>query len=222
MRTDELGQFNTSVYIKPTDKGLYTNYNSYISDTYKKSIAQTLVFRAIKYSSRLISFNSETNGIKQVPVKNSFPLLIVDSNIQRSLHKYVTLNDDLPKDPITFYVKLCDLRTMKPEENTLSNILHQHVMPTVTDQKIKLISYFRPQKQGSCFSTRPPKIDPDYVSVVSQFPRTEVACQATYIGVTTCTLRKRSSQHKYSISAIHQFIIFMISGLAFILASRQL
>ena len=35
-----LGQFNTSVYIKPTDKGLYRNYNSYISDTYKKTIAK--------------------------------------------------------------------------------------------------------------------------------------------------------------------------------------
>ena len=29
---DELGQFNTSVYIKPTDKGLYKNFNSYIPD----------------------------------------------------------------------------------------------------------------------------------------------------------------------------------------------
>ena len=27
---DELGQFNTSVYIKLTDKGLHTNNNSYI------------------------------------------------------------------------------------------------------------------------------------------------------------------------------------------------
>ena len=105
MRIYELGQFNTSVYIKPTDKGLCRNYNSYIPDTYKKSIAQTLVFRAIKYSSRLISLNSEINRIKQVLVNNGFPLLIVDSIIQRSQHKYMTLNDDLNKDHINFYVK---------------------------------------------------------------------------------------------------------------------
>ena len=48
---DELGQFNTSIYIKPTDKGLYTNYNSYIPDTYTKSIAENLVFKANKYLS---------------------------------------------------------------------------------------------------------------------------------------------------------------------------
>ena len=96
---------------------------------------------------------------------------------------------------------------MKLDERTLSNILHQHVMPTGTDQKMKLISYFRPKKLGSCFSTRPPKIDPDRVTVVYQFSCTEVGCQATYIGHTACTLRKRISQHIYSISAIHKHYI---------------
>ena len=80
-------------------------------------------------------------------------------------------------------------------------------MPTGTDQKLKLFSYFRPKKLGYCFSTRPHQIDPDRVSVVYQFSCTEVGCQATYIGHTACTLRKRSSQHKCSISAIHKHYI---------------
>ena len=58
---NKLGQFNTSVYIKPTDTGLYKNYNSYIPDTHKKTITKTLVFRPIKYSCSWISFNSEIN-----------------------------------------------------------------------------------------------------------------------------------------------------------------
>ena len=140
---DKLGQFNTSVYIKPTDKGLYRNYIFYIPDTQKIN-CKNLVFRAIKYSSSWISFNSEINRIKQVLVNNGFTLLIMDSIIQRSLHKYMTINDDSPKDPITFYVQLSNLHTMKLDERALSNILHQHVMPTGTDQKIKLISHFRP------------------------------------------------------------------------------
>ena len=119
----------------------------------------------------------------------------------------MTINDDLPKDPITFYVRLSNLHTMKLHGKTLNNILHQHVMPAGTDQKIKLISYFRPRKLGSCFSIRPPKIDPDRVSVVYQFSCTEVGCQATYIGHTACTLRKRRLQHKYSISTIHKHYI---------------
>ena len=82
---------------------------------------------------------------------------------------------------------------------TFSNILHQHVMPTGTDQKTKLISYFRPMKLGSYFSTRPPKIDPDRVSVVYQFSCTEVGCQATYIVVP----RIHSGREARNISPIH-------------------
>ena len=93
---------------------------------------------------------------------------------------------------------------MKLDEKMLSNILQQHVMQTETDQKIRLISYFRPRKLGACFSTWPPKIDPDRVSVVYQFLSSEVGSQATYIGHTACTLRKRSSQHKYSIKEMHK------------------
>ena len=36
---DELGRFNTSVYIRPTDKGLYTNYNSYIYPSHIQKIS---------------------------------------------------------------------------------------------------------------------------------------------------------------------------------------
>ena len=88
------------------------------------------------------SFNSEINRIKQVLVNKGFLWFIVDTIIQRSLHECMTINANLPKGPITFYVRLSNLLTMKLDEKTLSNILHQHVMPTETNQKIKLISYF--------------------------------------------------------------------------------
>ena len=32
---DDMGNITTSVYIKPTDKGVYTNYLSHIPDTLK-------------------------------------------------------------------------------------------------------------------------------------------------------------------------------------------
>ena len=69
---------------------------------------------------------------------------------------------------------------------------------------MKLISYFRPQKLAALFSTRSHKVDAVKVNVVYQFACTEVGCQASYIGHATCTLNKRSSQHKYSSSAIYK------------------
>ena len=42
---DDMGNITTYVYIKPTDKGVYTNYLSHMPDTYKKFIMKTLVIR---------------------------------------------------------------------------------------------------------------------------------------------------------------------------------
>jgi hypothetical protein len=44
------GNFLTSIYVKPTDTGLYANYQSYLPDNYKKSVIKTLIRRALKYS----------------------------------------------------------------------------------------------------------------------------------------------------------------------------
>lgn len=49
MTLTNAGTFSTSVYTKPTDNGSYTNSNSNIPLTYKKSIIKTLFHRAIKY-----------------------------------------------------------------------------------------------------------------------------------------------------------------------------
>ena len=103
---DESDHFDTSVYIKPTDKGLYTNYLSYIPDSYKKSIIKTLEFLAIKYSSTWHSVNSEIERIRQILVNNGFPLYIIDKIIQQSLDKYISPSVKPPDDCITFYVRL--------------------------------------------------------------------------------------------------------------------
>ena len=56
-------------------------------------------------------------------------------------------------------------------------------------------------------ASQPKYMRTDRVCVVYQFSCTEVGCQATYIGHITCTLSKRSSQHKHSISAIHKHYV---------------
>ena len=99
-------------------------------------------------------------------------------------------------DLITFYVRLNNLNTMKLDEKTLKNILHHHVIPTNKDRQIKLISYFNPEKLCSFFSTRPFRTDLEKASAVYQFSCTEAGCQASYIGHTTCTLKRRGLQHK--------------------------
>ena len=108
-----------------------------------------------------------------------------------------------PFDFITFYVRLGNLHMIIVYEQTLKILLHHHVIPTKMEQCLKLISYFKPQRLGAFFSPRSHKVDTDKVNVVYQFSCTAAGCQASYIGHTTCTLKKQYSQHKYCSRAVY-------------------
>ena len=49
MNIDDGGNITTSVYCKPTDKGVYCNYFSHTGEMYKRSVFKTLVFRVSEY-----------------------------------------------------------------------------------------------------------------------------------------------------------------------------
>ena len=83
LKTD--GKFETSVHIKPTDRGMYPNFKSLIPDIYKKSVVNALVRRAIKYSSSWSSCVHELNRIKQVLCNNDFPQNFVEKIIENKM-----------------------------------------------------------------------------------------------------------------------------------------
>ena len=86
------GKFLTSLYRKPTFSGLYTNYHSFISDSYKKGLIYTLLFRALKITVNLDSFQSEVSFLKNILKKNSYP----EHFIERCV-KLFRNNRDRPK-----------------------------------------------------------------------------------------------------------------------------
>ena len=51
-------RFTTSVYCKPTDKGIYCNYFSFTADTYKRYVVKTLAFKALKYTTNWTDFQA--------------------------------------------------------------------------------------------------------------------------------------------------------------------
>ena len=65
------GKLSSAVYIKPTDQGLYTNFNSNTPLAYEKSVIKTLIHRALKYSSDWKAYHSEINRIKLVLADNN-------------------------------------------------------------------------------------------------------------------------------------------------------
>ena len=55
-------QFKTSVYRKPTFSGVFTHYESYVDQTYKKSLIDTLLFRCFSICSDYTSFHLEVEN----------------------------------------------------------------------------------------------------------------------------------------------------------------
>ena len=66
-------QFKTSVYRKPTFSGVFMHYESYLDQTYKKSLIDTLLFYCC-------SFHLEVDNLREILKKNSYPSGIIEQS----------------------------------------------------------------------------------------------------------------------------------------------
>ena len=206
LKTD--GSFSSNVFIKPTDNGLYSDFNSYSPLAYKKSIIKSLIHRALKYTSSWTDFNNEINRIQQTFANNNFPQNLVENVINRTVNKFQNnsnLDTPEPTNTIPIFVKIFTPINFYKEKNELKTIIEEHVTVNNPNKRIELMPYFKPLRLGSKFTTRVKEEDPLTCShVVYLYTCPKVGCNATYIGYTTCELRKRVQQHRYKSSGIYK------------------
>ena len=198
------GKFTTAVYVKPTDSGSYSNYQSHTPLSYKKSVIKTLVHRAFRYNSSWDLLHTELNRIRQVLANNNYPQATVDDIIRRIMNNHMTPKPRDPATDLAIYVKLTSIKNFKQDSNQLKSIVKEHVKPTDSSNTIKLVPYFKPQKLLSCFSTRVPTVPLKTSHVVYQHYCSMGGCNATYIGYTSCRLEQRIQQHRYRSSSIYK------------------
>ena len=72
------GNFVTSIYRKPTFSGVYTNFNSFLPDLYKKSLVSTLLFRLFTICSSWELVDKEVTNLKKILRRNAFPASTID------------------------------------------------------------------------------------------------------------------------------------------------
>ena len=80
-------KFVTNVYRKPTFSGVYTNFESFIPQTYKIGLVFSLLHRIFHLSSDFKKFHHEVNNLKNILYKNSYPVSFVDDCIKKFLNK---------------------------------------------------------------------------------------------------------------------------------------
>ena len=76
--TRQNNQLKTSVYRKPTFSGVFTHYESYIDQSYKKSLIFTLLFRCYSLCSDYTLFHLEVEKLREILKKNSYPSSIIE------------------------------------------------------------------------------------------------------------------------------------------------
>ena len=83
------GKFVTSVYRKPTFSGVYTHFDSFLPEVYKVGMICTLAYRCIKICSDWAKFHEELNFLKEVFLKNGYPLSFTDKCFKMAINKLV-------------------------------------------------------------------------------------------------------------------------------------
>ena len=64
-------KFATNIYTKKTFSGVYTNFRSFIPETYKFGLIKSLLFQGFSLCSDFIKFHHEIDKLKSILYKNS-------------------------------------------------------------------------------------------------------------------------------------------------------
>ena len=62
--------------------GVFTHYESYLDQTYKKSLMDTLLFGCFSTCSDYTSFHLEVENLREIFKKNSYPSRIIEQSIR--------------------------------------------------------------------------------------------------------------------------------------------
>ena len=77
---------------KNTFSWVYTNFKSFIPETYKIGLIKSLLFRCFRLCSDFIKFHHEIDNLKRILYKNSYPRDLVDKCIKEFLDKILAAN----------------------------------------------------------------------------------------------------------------------------------
>ena len=70
--------FSTSVFRKATISGVFTNFDSFIFESYKIGLIITFLFRCFTIGTDMQSFHLEVDQLRQIFNCNNYPVTLID------------------------------------------------------------------------------------------------------------------------------------------------
>ena len=182
--------FITSIYRKPTFSGIYTNYDSFIPDLYKRNLVSTLLFRAFKICSSWDLIHKEVVGLKLIMQRNGYPTCFTEKLVTIFFDKMKQTKaviTTVPKQKFIIVLPYLGSVSIKVKRNL--EMLQKKYLPAGDIYVI----FRSPSKLRSVFSFKD-KLPAHLVSgVIYQY--TCGRCKSTYIGKTKRHVLHRFSEH---------------------------
>ena len=188
----DAGKFSSSIHRKATFSGVYSNFKSFMPDTYKRGLVSTLLYRAYMISSSFESLHEEIEKLKRVFSKNGYPSKFVDKCILNFFNKLYE------KKELIHTVPKLDLMIVLPFLGTSSwkvkNELIRTFKKNVPFCKLKII-FKTGVRLSSCFPFKD-KLPKSLLSgVIYQY--TCPKCNLRYVGCTKRYWEKRLEEHTH-------------------------
>ena len=186
----EKGKFVTNVYRKKTFSGVYTNFDTFIPETYKTGLIKSLLFRSFNLWSDFVKFHHEIDTLKGILYQNSYPRDFVDKCIKEFLDRVLTWKvvvSTVPKKDLMIvlpYSGKLSLQICTRNNRVMRNELPHCNLRIVFQTKCKLIN----------FLTFKDKI-PVFLSSGIVYKFKCGCCNATYYGKTKRHFKIRMCEH---------------------------
>ena len=186
----ENNKFTTSVYRKPTFSGVFTNFESFIPNSYKYALIFTLLHRAFKLCSNFEQFHQEIENLKNIFRKNGYPVNFTDFCIKKYLNNlYVKKEVYLlaPKKQL-----ICVLPFLGKKSLQLRSRLVNSVNKTVRFCNLKVV--FRSQRKLNTLFRFKDSLNKKIRSFLV-YRYTCSNCNVTYYGKTYRHFFTRAAEH---------------------------
>ena len=186
----EKGKFVTNVYRKKTFSGVYTNFDSFIPESYKTGLINSLLFRCFNLCSDFVKFHHEIDILKDILYKNSYPRDFVDKCIKEFLDRVLTRKvvvSTVPKKDVMIllpYLGKLSLQIRSRINRVMRSKLPHCNLRIVFQTKCKLINFFTFKDKIPVFLRS---------GIVYKFKCG--SCTATYYGKTKRHFKIRMCEH---------------------------
>ena len=141
-------RFVASIFRKATFSGVFTNYDSFIFDTYKIGLVHTLLFQFFKICSSTENFHIEVDLLRNIFKCYNYPVNIIDQCIKKFFGKMYVPKQIVPTVPkrellvVLPYLGTFSLNLRKRLYKSVSKSLPQWYMKVIFQSKNRLSSFF--------------------------------------------------------------------------------